>query len=103
MSEERTVKTDSIVCAVGDQLSADMDDETVILHLESGTYYGLSDVGARIWNLIQEPRSVGDVRDILLTEYDIEPARCEREVLALLSDLEAHKLVEVHSPHSHEA
>jgi hypothetical protein len=96
MPQDHTLSMDSIVSAVGGQLSADLDSETVILHLESGTYYGLSAVGAQIWKLIQEPRPVSDVRDILLEEYDVEPAQCERDVLALLGDLEAHKLIDIH-------
>ena len=96
MPENRTLSIESIVSAVGGQLSADLDGETVILHLESGTYYGLSDVGARIWTLIQEPRPVSDVRDVLLEEYDVERDLCERDVLALLSDLKVHNLLELH-------
>ena len=97
MSEDCTLSMDSFVSAVGGQLSADLDGEAVILHLESGTYYGLSAVGARIWELIQEPRRVREVRDVLLEEYDVEPAQCGRDVLAVLGDLEAHKLVEIDS------
>ena len=97
MPRDHALSMDSITSAIGGQLSADLDGETVILHLESGTYYGLSDVGARVWDLIQKPRPVGDIRDALLKEYDVEPAQCEREVLALLSDLEDHKLIQVHS------
>lgn len=97
MPEDSTLSMDSFVSAVGGQLAADLDGETVILHVESGTYYGLSAVGSRIWELIQEPRRVREVRDVLLEEYDVEPAQCGSDVLALLGDLEAHKLVEIHS------
>ena len=96
MSENHSLSIDSIVSAVGGQLSADLEGEIVILHLESGTYYGLSQVGARIWNLVQEPTSVGDVRDALLEEYDVAEDQCERDLLALLSGLEAQKLIEIH-------
>ena len=95
MSENHSLSIDSIVSAIGGQLSADLEGEIVILHLESGVYFGLSDVGARIWELIQEPRSVGDVRDALLKEYDVDASRVERDVLALLSELASHKLVEI--------
>jgi hypothetical protein len=96
MSENQALSTDSIVSAVGGQLSADLEGEIVVLHLESGVYYGLSDVGARIWELIQNPISVGDVRDALLGEYQVEAAQCERDLLALLTELKAHELVEIH-------
>ena len=98
MPEDQILSTDSVVSAVGGQLSADLKGETVVLHLESGIYFGLSDVGARIWELIQDPTAVGDLRDALLEEYDVEAAQCERDVLALLGELKAHKLLEVHEP-----
>ena len=68
----------------------------MILHLESGIYFGLSNVGARIWEFIQEPKPVCDVRDAILEEYDIDAAQCERDVLALLGELLSHELIEVH-------
>ena len=95
MPEDQILSVNSIVSAVGGQLSADLEGEVVVLHLESGIYYGLSAVGARIWELIQEPTSVGDVRDALLEEYDVESQQCEREVLDLLSSLQAHQLIEM--------
>lgn len=87
----------STVAVVKDQISADLADEAVILHLESGVYYGLDGVGARIWALIQEPKVVNDVRDTLLDEYDVDPERCESELLAFLEELAAQALIEVQS------
>lgn len=66
-----------------------------MLNLTSGIYYGLDAVGARIWNLIQEPRTVNEIRDVLLREYDVETERCERDLLAILQNLAAAGLIEV--------
>ena len=92
---ERTVSGCSIVVAAKDQVSCDLDGEAAILNLKNGVYYGLDPVGAWIWNLIQKPRAVNEVRDALLKEYDVEPDRCERELLALLQELAAEGLIEV--------
>ena len=85
----------SIVVATKDQASADLAGEAVILNLESGVYYGLDAVGARIWNLIQEPRTVNEIRDALLEEYEVEPDRCERDIVALLEQLADAGLIEI--------
>lgn len=85
----------STVVAGPGQVSSNVEGETVILELDRGTYYGLDAVGARVWSLIQEPRSVASVRDALVEEYDVDPARCEADVLALLAQLEETGLVEV--------
>jgi Coenzyme PQQ synthesis protein D (PqqD) len=89
------ISNTSIVVASGDQISSDLAGEVVMLNLKNGTYYGLDDVGARIWSLIQEPRAVAAVRDTILQEYDVEPDRCERDLLALLDELAAAELIEV--------
>ena len=90
-----TITEGSVVVATKDQVSADLADEAVILHLESGVYFGLDTVGAQIWALIQEPRSVSDVEEAILKEFEVAPDRCERELCAFLQELAAHKLIEV--------
>jgi hypothetical protein len=86
----------SIVVASPDQVSSDLAGEIVMLNLKNGTYYGLDEVGARIWSLIQEPQPVAAIRDTILGEYDVEPERCEHDLLALLGELEGAGLIEVH-------
>ena len=83
--------------AVKQQVSSDLDDEAVILHLKAGVYYGLDSVGARIWALIQEPKTVDQIKDTILREYEVEPDQCERDVLALLEELAAEDLIEITS------
>jgi hypothetical protein len=78
-----------------DQVSSDLGGEVAILDLKAGVYYGLDAVGARIWSLIQEPITVNEIRDILLEEYEVEPERCEHDLLALLRRLADEGLVEV--------
>ncbi len=95
-SMERTLLSmNAIVMASSDQVSSKLGDEVVILNLRNGVYYGLDPVGARIWDLIQEPRSVQEVCAVLLEEYEVTPEQCASDVLALLRDLEAQGLIEV--------
>lgn len=94
-SPKHTVSTGSIIIAAKDQVSTDLDGETVILNLESGTYYSLDPVGTRIWSLIQESKTVGEIRDTILEEYEVEPDRCEQDIIALIEQLVDTGLVEV--------
>ncbi|MCP9888687.1 PqqD family protein [Cyanobium sp. ATX 6A2] len=68
-------------------------DETVILHLATGTYYGLDPVGARIWELIGAGQSLADIRDQMLQEYAVEAEQLEADLLKLVHDLLAQGLV----------
>lgn len=60
----------------------------------TASYYGLNRVGARIWELVQDPRSIGAIRDAIVAEYEVEPDRCERDVLELLGRLSEAGLIE---------
>ena len=68
-------------------------DETVILDLASGTYFGLDPVGARIWQLIGEGKSLAETCDELLDEYDVTREQLERDVLDLADKLLEQKLI----------
>jgi hypothetical protein len=85
----------SVVVASKDQVSSELGSEAVILDLKGGIYHGLNATGARIWTLLATPKTVGEIRDTILREYDVEPQRCERDLLSLLDLLAAKGLVEV--------
>jgi hypothetical protein len=91
----RTIEDSATVVAAGDLLACEFGAELVILNLRDGVYYGLEDVGARLWSLLQQPVTVSAIRDALVAEYDVEPARCGRDVRALLQNLAARGLIEV--------
>ena len=68
-------------------------DETVILHRSSGTYFGLDPVGARIWELIGEDKTLAEIYEVLLKEYDVPREDIERDTINLLEDLLAQDLI----------
>ncbi|OAI49627.1 thymidylate synthase [Planctomycetaceae bacterium SCGC AG-212-F19] len=88
----------TIVVAAKEQISANLDGEVVLLNLATGTYHGLNGVGSRIWQMVQDPRTVSDVRDALVAEYDVESAQCQADLLALLNELEVRGLIEIKGP-----
>ncbi|RYY47868.1 MAG: PqqD family protein [Sphingomonadales bacterium] len=76
-------------------VSAEVDGELVGLSVEKGVCYGLNAVGTRIWALLETPRSLDDLCAQLTDIFDVEPERCEREVVALLGELRSEGLVTV--------
>jgi hypothetical protein len=82
-----------IVVASEEQVSGKLTGERVVLSMKDGTYYGLSDVGALVWDLVQEPISTGDLVDRILDSYKVDRAVCERDVLELLREMAARSLV----------
>jgi hypothetical protein len=85
----------SRIAATPDQLSSKLGDDVVILNLKSGVYYGLDPVGARVWELIQENKSVGAIRDVILSEFEVAAEQCESDLNDLLADMQAQDLIRV--------
>ena len=83
------------VVAAADHVDADLHGEAVILQLRTRRFHGLDGVGARIWQLLKTPTTVGALRETILREYDVTPERCEADLAALLADLQAAGLVDV--------
>ncbi len=92
---ERALPPSARVVIAPDVLSSELGSEHVLLSLRDGMYYGLDDVGGEIWKLLQEPVSVADICRAIVEAYDVDPARCRRDVEALIAELEARQLVEL--------
>ena len=63
--------------------SRTFDGELVLLNLTKGTYFGLKDVGIRFWEGVSKEASVAEIAGELVTEYDVELAVLQRDLLAL--------------------
>jgi hypothetical protein len=81
-----------------DQLSTQLGHEVVILGLRDSVYYGLADVGARIWELLQTRRTINEIVRILVTEYDVTPDKAEGDLQTLLRDLHERGLIAITPP-----
>ncbi|MHB8634684.1 MAG: PqqD family peptide modification chaperone [Thermoplasmatota archaeon] len=79
---------------VADALHSDLGDETVLLHMGSGTYYGVEGVGGRIWQALSEPRSEEELVKAIMAEFEVDEPTCRRDVKAFLADLQSEGLVE---------
>lgn len=91
----QSVSERSTVVAAREQTSCDFDGEAVVLNLRSEQYYGLNDVAARIWALIQRPTTVGDIRETILAEFDVAADRLDRDLAAWLTEMAKEGLVEI--------
>ena len=76
------------------QVSCKIDGEIAILHLDRAIYFGLQGAGSEIWDALEQPRSVGELRDMLVAEFDVSPQQCESDVVEILALLEKEGLVE---------
>ena len=62
-------------------------DETVLLDLASGMYFGLDGVGKRIWETVAEGHSLGEIAAVIASEYEVGDAQAQTDVIEFASDL----------------
>jgi hypothetical protein len=94
-NDNHDISTSSLVAAAKDQVSSDLAGETILLSMQTAMYYGLDEVGSRIWELVRAPIRVSEIRDAIAREYDVDAERCESDVLGFLRELAAKGLIEV--------
>jgi hypothetical protein len=70
-----------------DVMARTVGDETVILDLASGTYFGLDPIGARMWQLMGEGKTLAEVCDTMLEEYEVSREELERDTIRLAQEL----------------
>jgi hypothetical protein len=87
--------SDSIVRTARDAVSCQLGAEIAILNVHSGEYYGLDEVGAAVWRMMGRPRAVAELVREITSEYDVDPAQCEGDLISLISKLAVHGLVEI--------
>ena len=85
----------STVMVTSEQVSCPLGDESAILNMKNSVYYGVNPVGATVWNLLKEAKTVSEIRDAILDEYDVDEVRCEKDLFALLEEMRSEGLIEV--------
>lgn len=74
-----------------------VDGDAVLLNTRTNQYFSLDDVGAQLWNLLGEGKSLRAAHDSLLGEYQVDGAQLERDLLELVGQLMESGLVEAAS------
>ena len=87
------IELNSVLVRSGDLVESRIDDDIVMMSVETGRYYGLAHVGARVWALLAEPMEVSALCERLLLEYRVEPERCRSDVIAFLQRMAEEGLV----------
>lgn len=76
------------------QVSCVLHEEVAVLNLDRALYFGLQGVGAHIWNILEEPRSVSQICDDVVAHFDVAPEPCRADVSKFLDAMCEAGLVE---------
>jgi hypothetical protein len=81
------VTIDSILVRDPTLAAADLDGRVVVLSVDAGTYVSFNGVASDIWQMLSEPRQVGEIFDRLSQSHDVDAATLSRDVLPFLQRL----------------
>ncbi|QFT78506.1 PqqD family peptide modification chaperone [Erythrobacter sp. THAF29] len=74
-------------------LASNLGDEVVMMCIDKGKYFSLKGPSGRIWNLLETPTTLNEIRGTLLAEYDVSPDECEDQLVSLIGELRDQDLV----------
>lgn len=87
MSGKKNITEQTSVIKGDEVVSSIMDNETIMMSIENGEYYGINPVGSQIWEQIKTPRKVADICKIMCREFNVEPEQCRRDVVNFLNQM----------------
>jgi GTP cyclohydrolase I len=90
-----SITLETMVARTENLMSTALDDDTVMMNIESGAYYGLDGTGQAIWSMLETPQRVAAVCEALLQEYDVDAETCRRQVHSFVERLHAEGLVQI--------
>ena len=82
-----TLTLDTLIRQHPDQIAAEADGEVLMMHIESGNYFGLNEVASFIWNQLDEPRSIAELCAAIQNEFEIDEARCQADAMDFLQGM----------------
>lgn len=91
----RAVTEDMHVVAVDGLTAADLGGEAVVLDAHSGRYFGLNELGVRIFDMVQSRTQVRTIIDTLAGEYDVTRDRLHDDVMEFIQVMQDQQLVKV--------
>lgn len=85
----------SMIARRASLVAADVGNETVLMDLESGTMFQLNRTGARIWDLVETPRTLADLLAALAQRFPDGGAAMREDVVDFVGRMAASKLIEL--------
>ena len=86
---------DVLISRVPDQLSVELDGEIAILNLKSKLYFGLTDVGAFIWNLLETPISLAALGKRVSEHFEVGIVQAKFDAQLFLTELDGAGLLQM--------
>ena len=95
MRKKINLNMDNVVVQNRDIDVSDLNNEKVMMNIDKGQYFSLNSLGSRIWELIDSPKKIRNVVNVLLQEYEVSEEECVESVTEFLNTLHHVELINV--------
>lgn len=89
------IEDSTILSRVAEIVAAEMDGETVMINIDTGKYYGIDPIGSKIWGYLAAPKTLAELVDALVAEYDVDRDHCKADVTEFLTYMSGEGLVKL--------
>ena len=87
------ITNNSVISRSNEVVFSKLDDEIMMMSIKNSEYYGLDDIGSRIWEILLNPSTFNEIIKTLLKEFEISEEECSADVLEFLRALKDKNLV----------
>ena len=89
------VAEDAIITREETALSSQVEDRVMIMNIDSGTYYEIDKSAARIWDMLEQPKSFGELCDALCRTYEVDRERCGSDTSRFVEEMKGLGLLKI--------
>ena len=91
----RSFSPENMLYRTQEMLSTELDQETVLMSIDAGAYYGLAGPARSIWEKLETPITFLALVDLLVKEYEVTPEACAADLQGFLGEMEQKGLLRV--------
>jgi hypothetical protein len=79
------------------QISTQLNTDTVILNIDTGKYYSLEGVGSSIWQAINEGKNLQEIEQTIMNTFEVSEAQSQKDIYAFINSLQQAGLIKLSS------
>lgn len=95
MSSSAVIGLECVIAKSENFVESNVDGETILMHLEEGSFSSLQATGLRIWQMLDEPKAVRVICEQLLKEFEVDEASCKEQTIRFLQEMLDRELVTI--------
>ena len=87
------MQSDTLMRRRPDIITADLNEEIVMMDIQSGKYFNLKETAAEIWLLLESPLTLHDLVERLVIQYEVSYEQCEKDIMPFLQTMLTNRLI----------